>query len=191
MDINTHFAHRTISILKMLQCDGPGRDHHVLGGYEVLLFAQSLSTFLLRHPSSDYYFINSVTRIILQLHLSLGHAVLTLRLGLRHKSHLVRIRKTSCYWPEIQFGSHRTWPEMFKPGWNMSWGHLNWTHLHPLQVPTWKSVHNHVMWMWYDTFCRNKVHRPLTHVKVKKSVFCRHVSSWGLGYTLLHNIINK
>ena len=40
-----------------------------------------LSTFLLRHPASDYYFINPVTRNILQLHVSLrcAHAPVRFR----------------------------------------------------------------------------------------------------------------
>ena len=100
----------------------------------------------------------------------------------RQNDLLVRATRRSCFSFKYPFMSPRTWLEMLrgfiKDGWNYAWKYpivsnlhmlkhspelgslarqpsLLCLHHHSLHLTIWKSGHNHVMWTWYDTFCRN------------------------------------
>ena len=56
----------------------------------------------------------------------------------------------------------------------------------PLHLPIWKSGHEHALWTWCDTYCRNvNMVRGLRHV----AVICRYVS-WQHFYSVPRAVVS-
>lgn len=72
----------------------------------------------------------------------------------------------------ISSGFTQKWKRCFKHCHSLG-SLLMWLELH---LQTWKSAHTHVMWMWYDTYSRNKNTVQMTHANLNECFQKRKLS---------------